>query len=107
MTTPNEPAAPPVDPPAAAAEAAAPPEPVGTACPSCGEPVDVSARFCEACGNPLVSATATVSSAPPAGACGACGANDGFDPDGFCLACGHRTVRPATTWKPTSSGLRR
>ena len=63
-------------------------------CPSCDEPVDVSARFCEACGTPLVSATATVSSAPPEGACGACGASDGFDPDGFCLACGRRTVRP-------------
>lgn len=80
--------------PAATVPPAAPPEPVSATCPSCGEPVDVTARFCEACGTPLVSATATVSSAPPEGACSACGATDGFDADGFCLACGRRTVRP-------------
>jgi serine/threonine protein phosphatase PrpC len=41
-----------------------------------------------------VPATATVVAAPPAGACAACGATDGYDPDGFCLACGRRSVRP-------------
>ncbi len=32
--------------------------------------------------------------AVPSGTCGSCGGVDGYDPDGYCIACGMRAVRP-------------
>jgi len=92
---------------------------VTAACTACGEPVGPDDRFCEGCGaavtpDPAASAPpasptpapvdpaaadpgATPTAAPAvaaAGPCASCGATDGADPDGFCLACGVRRNRP-------------
>lgn len=81
-------------------------------CPACGESLTEGARFCESCGSPLtvedspetatassvtatsVTAAADADAAASVALCTACGAGDGVDPDGFCLACGRRTSRP-------------
>ncbi len=38
--------------------------------------------------------TVTVTGAVPPSTCPSCGGTDGVDPDGFCLTCGVRSVRP-------------
>ncbi|MFN0029049.1 MAG: protein phosphatase 2C domain-containing protein [Acidimicrobiales bacterium] len=91
----------------------------GAHCPGCGEVVPPEARFCEECGAELTVGAATTAAEPaavvagdgvvarsvavpdgavvlaiPSGTCGSCGGSEGYDPDGFCIACGMRSVRP-------------
>jgi len=56
-------------------------------CPQCSVESPAADRFCEECGTRLESPQA----APPD--CQKCGATpDEIDPDGYCMACGHRRV---------------
>ena len=60
---------------------------VATVCPQCSIEAPGDLRFCEECGTRLEAPPV----APPD--CQKCGATpDEIDPDGYCMACGHRRV---------------